>query len=217
VRKKGARSGVKGRPRVEVPLKVVDAAERLFAERGFSGATTRQICHATGLSASSIYYHFGSKRGLYRYILDYTSEKRAREFEEIKGGSIGLWEKLDRMIERFVRFCAEEAVFIKLVKREQMELREDVVSDLAASPLSRLAYALRDVIRDLGYQGSSEMLVASILGMVVHRYEARTTWQYLEGFENDITDCDAVTDHVKTLIHAGICQCLPEQRPIDSV
>jgi AcrR family transcriptional regulator len=45
--------------------KILDAASRLFAERGFSNVSVRDICKATGTTAPVVYYHFGSKKGLF--------------------------------------------------------------------------------------------------------------------------------------------------------
>jgi AcrR family transcriptional regulator len=44
---------------------LLDAAEALFAQRGFYGVTTRQVANAAKVDDALIYYHFGSKRGLF--------------------------------------------------------------------------------------------------------------------------------------------------------
>ncbi len=46
--------------------RLLDAALRLFAARGYEGATTREICEAAGANLSAIRYYFGDKAGLYR-------------------------------------------------------------------------------------------------------------------------------------------------------
>ncbi|MCX7096493.1 MAG: CerR family C-terminal domain-containing protein [Methylococcales bacterium] len=45
---------------------LVLAALRVFAEKGFEGATTRTICELAGANISAIRYYFGDKAGLYR-------------------------------------------------------------------------------------------------------------------------------------------------------
>jgi AcrR family transcriptional regulator len=45
------------------------AAAREFADRGFAGASVDRIALAARLNKAMIYYHFGSKAGLYREIL----------------------------------------------------------------------------------------------------------------------------------------------------
>ena len=44
--------------------KILDAAEQAFAEFGFAGASLRQIVADAGVNLATVYYYFGSKRGL---------------------------------------------------------------------------------------------------------------------------------------------------------
>lgn len=44
-------------------------ASRLFAEKGYVKASTREICQAAQLNVAAIHYHFGGKDGLYREVL----------------------------------------------------------------------------------------------------------------------------------------------------
>ncbi|MCX7102586.1 MAG: CerR family C-terminal domain-containing protein [Methylobacter sp.] len=45
---------------------LIMAALRIFAEKGFGSATTRNICELAGTNISAIRYYFGDKAGLYR-------------------------------------------------------------------------------------------------------------------------------------------------------
>lgn len=42
------------------------AALRIFADKGFKGASTREICQLANVNLSAIPYYFGSKAGLYK-------------------------------------------------------------------------------------------------------------------------------------------------------
>jgi AcrR family transcriptional regulator len=46
--------------------RLIRAALRLFAEKGYESATTRDIAEAAGANISAIRYYFGDKAGLYR-------------------------------------------------------------------------------------------------------------------------------------------------------
>lgn len=48
----------------ETRKRLLDSAERLFAERGFEGTSMRAITQAAGTSVSAANYHFGSKEKL---------------------------------------------------------------------------------------------------------------------------------------------------------
>ena len=50
--------------------RILDAAEFLFADRGFAGAGMRDIANSVGLNPASLYNHFESKQVLYERVLE---------------------------------------------------------------------------------------------------------------------------------------------------
>ncbi len=63
----GRVAGVKAE---ETRARILDAATRLFAERGFDGVRTRDLASASGANVATVAYHFGDKRGLYDAVVD---------------------------------------------------------------------------------------------------------------------------------------------------
>jgi AcrR family transcriptional regulator len=53
----------------ETRERLLKAAERLFADRGFKQVTVRDICQAARANVAAVNYHFGDKLGLYREVL----------------------------------------------------------------------------------------------------------------------------------------------------
>jgi AcrR family transcriptional regulator len=49
---------------------ILDAAERLFAERGFARTTIKQIGREAGVNSALLYYYFADKDRLYREVLE---------------------------------------------------------------------------------------------------------------------------------------------------
>jgi TetR/AcrR family transcriptional regulator len=47
---------------------ILDAAEKLFAERGFAGTSMRTLAVAAGTSQALLHHHFGTKAGLYEAV-----------------------------------------------------------------------------------------------------------------------------------------------------
>ena len=65
--------------------KILRAAARLFAQKGFSGTSVRDIVALAGENVSAVNYHFGSKQKLYRATLEYlldTFRKRLWQSDE---------------------------------------------------------------------------------------------------------------------------------------
>lgn len=59
---------VQGRDSEATRCAVLNAAQRLFAKKGFAGTSMRDISSASGISQPLIHYHFGSKEGLYSEV-----------------------------------------------------------------------------------------------------------------------------------------------------
>jgi TetR/AcrR family transcriptional regulator len=66
-----ARRGT-GRKRQRNESRILEAAERVFAERGFAAATTAAIALQAGLPKANLHYYFRTKRALYARLLDET-------------------------------------------------------------------------------------------------------------------------------------------------
>lgn len=49
--------------------RLIDAAAKLFADRGFENVPVREICKASQANVAAVNYHFGDKAGLYRAVV----------------------------------------------------------------------------------------------------------------------------------------------------
>src|SRR4051794_4654288 len=54
---------------IDTKQKILDAAEQLIAEQGYTGTSLRQIIASAGVNLASIHYHFGSKEELLDQLL----------------------------------------------------------------------------------------------------------------------------------------------------
>ncbi|MBU8809285.1 TetR/AcrR family transcriptional regulator [Mycolicibacterium goodii] len=55
---------------VDTRQRVIDAACRCFAQYGYGPATNNQIAEMAGVTAGSVYYHFGTKNKLFEAVCD---------------------------------------------------------------------------------------------------------------------------------------------------
>lgn len=103
---------------------ILDAAETLFAERGYGGASLQEIGRAAGVSRGTPGYFFGSKEGLYAAVLErafaaelrFVGEAQARA--AAAGG--GAEAELAAVVASFVEFLAAHPAFVRLVEREAL-------------------------------------------------------------------------------------------------
>lgn len=82
--------------------RLLSEASRIFAEKGFATASTREICQAAGLNVAAIHYHFGGKEGLYRAALVGPIEALSTQLQGFDAPGLTLQESLQRLLGGFV-------------------------------------------------------------------------------------------------------------------
>lgn len=64
---------------------IVEAAARVFEQRGYAGTTTNHIAATAGVSVGSLYQYFPNKDSILVELLDHHMQQVAAVFEEIRG------------------------------------------------------------------------------------------------------------------------------------
>ncbi|SEQ16329.1 transcriptional regulator, TetR family [Azotobacter beijerinckii] len=72
----------RGRPRTFDPEQLLDQAMQVFWQRGYEATSLQDLLAATGLSKSSLYQSYPSKRALFEAALRHYCVQRRRELRE---------------------------------------------------------------------------------------------------------------------------------------
>ena len=120
---------------------IVGAATRVFAEKGFRRATTREVARAAGVSEGTIYNYFEDKDALLMAILNglNETERRAEDFEE--GMSTDFRGFLKEYLRRRMSLIWENREVFRVVLSEMLvnaELREMYLRQVV-EPTMRIA------------------------------------------------------------------------------
>ena len=105
---------------------ILDAAEALFAEKGYDGTSLQEICDRAGVTRGLPNYFFGSKEELYRSVLERTfALTLTRELlmflrEQAHRPGARLDESLSVVIERIFDFLVTHPTFIRLTEWEAL-------------------------------------------------------------------------------------------------
>ncbi len=82
--------------------RLLGEASRIFSEKGFAKASTREICEAARLNPAAIHYHFGDKEGLYRAVLSAPIEGMAAQIAGFDAPALTLGQSLQHLLRGFV-------------------------------------------------------------------------------------------------------------------
>ena len=81
------------KPPKETQLRLLDAAEELFMQHGFEGASMRMLTARAGVNLAAVNYHFGSKDALieavFRRRLDPMNAQRLAELDRLEAEADG--------------------------------------------------------------------------------------------------------------------------------
>jgi AcrR family transcriptional regulator len=100
--------------------RILDAAVEVFAEKGFLGASTREIARRAGTNQGLITYHFRSKDELWRAAADSVFEKLGRQLAE-RVNALELADPRERAreaIRQYVRFAAAHPELFRIMVDE---------------------------------------------------------------------------------------------------
>lgn len=103
-------------------LRLLSAAERLFAERGFLAVRLEDIGAAAGVSGPAIYRHFPSKEALLVELLVGISTRLLAGAREARARSSGAAAALDDLIDFHLDFALGEPDLIRIQDRDLAHL-----------------------------------------------------------------------------------------------
>lgn len=101
-------------------------ATRLFAEKGYAGTSTREICLAAQANVAAIHYHFGGKEGLYREVLLAPIRELLARFEGYDDPALPLPDALRLVLGAFLHPVTGPGEDPRAAQMQRLHLREMV-------------------------------------------------------------------------------------------
>jgi AcrR family transcriptional regulator len=98
--------------------KILEAADVLFGEYGFEGASTRRIARHSGVNKALIHYHFNTKDDLFFSVLDSYYERLSAVLVNALGGEGSIRQRFRRLLDEYVDFLTANRNFSRIVQRE---------------------------------------------------------------------------------------------------
>ncbi len=160
-------------------LRILDAAEKVFAKAGWIGATTQEIARAAKVNEVTLFRHFGNKQLLFIALVGRFIEARQQAVAGGLAGNAPMEEVLARFAESHHRSLIKSADFIRTMLgeagRHPKELRK--VIDGTAKPLRDQMLRLlgewqrRGEIRaDVDCEAALDLFSAMFFGNAIKRH-----------------------------------------------
>lgn len=160
-------------------IAILDAAERLFGQRGFAATTVKQIGTEAGVNSALMYYYFADKETLYRATLQ-------RVIADLASGSsqrIASVDDPEMAIRAFVRFQVEFLLarphLPRLLIRELVDHEAahawDYIPQLTATTFARLCEMIRQGQRSGRFRPGIDPVFGAIhtVALVAYAFIAR--------------------------------------------
>ncbi len=191
--------------------RLLEAAGRVFATRGFEGATVREIVRAAGANVAAVHYHFGDKVKLYEQALIEAHRATLKLEPDLEAyAEVAPADALRRQVGRIVRAVLEEGVadwHRSLLLRELVEpssASEALAREVIRPRLERLMATLRRLRPDLEDR-ALQLMVFSLIGQCLFYRIGRGVVPYLTGGRSfGPSDADFVADHVTGVMLAAL-------------
>lgn len=103
--------------RANTAVRILDAAEQIYADYGYEGTSLRQIAEAVGIKEPSLYKHFAGKDAIYNAVIERTVRPLIDAMEQWFDKDITLSEVMD-VPERMMQLLAEHPHGVRLLHRE---------------------------------------------------------------------------------------------------
>ncbi len=126
-------------PRSVREQEIIDAALRVFSERGYHAAVVEEIADLAGISKPMVYLYLGSKEGLFIACVRREAQRLVTAFREAAGAGdtpeLRLWAGLSA----FFGFVAEHRASWVVLHRQAPGQSEAIAAELAAVRRSVMA------------------------------------------------------------------------------
>ena len=173
------------RPKIDPPReRLLDAAGAVFAERGFDGATIREITRAAGVNVAAVNYYFRDKDELYAATLRH-AHTAACDLPYDREASMDAEERLHAFVENLLRRFLDPRRprwHGQLMAREMAEptrLFDQVVEEAFRPKCAWLQRALADLCGANFSSAELDYVATSIIGQCTFYRQNRAIIQRL--------------------------------------
>ena len=167
--------------------KILSHATDVFCDKGYEGASMRDLSRASGMSLAGLYHYFGSKERLLYLIQKNTFSTIVDELKERLDGVMDPEQRIHIFIQNHLEYFVTNQSGLKVLAHEDEALKNGFNSEIASIKREYYRICLRlmeDLKRERNLDFNSRTAVMSLFGMINWIY----TWYNprQDGTANDL-------------------------------
>jgi AcrR family transcriptional regulator len=175
----------------EKQRRIMEAAEELFAEKGFDGTSVRDIAEEAGVNLAMISYYFGSKDKLMESLFKYRGESIKLQLENmIENKELSSLQKVYALIDNYIDRIMKQQCFHKILSRIQMVELKGITTQL----IHELKRTNQELVKKLIQEGQRRgefkknidvpLMMATLVGTTSHLVTTQHYYRKLNNLES---------------------------------
>jgi TetR/AcrR family transcriptional regulator, regulator of cefoperazone and chloramphenicol sensitivity len=197
-------------PAPEAKQRLLEAAEEIFAEKGFTAATVREIAERASVNIAAINYYFGDKERLYIEAVKFAHECSGKQHRppELPPNTPPI-EKLRAFIWGMTIGMTAPArpSSLQLLMRE-LGHPTTAAKEVVREYIQPMAFQLRDIVHELmpGLPESQNLMIGfSIIGQLLYYRQNRPVSELIFGKAHvDALTTEQIAEHVTQFTLAAL-------------
>jgi AcrR family transcriptional regulator len=186
---------------------ILDAAISVFAEKGFSGANVDEIVARVQTTKPSLYYHFGSKEGLFAAVLEDVYSGMREIERSLKLERLSSVAAMRKLVEITFDYHAAHPDWIRLISVANIHVAKHIAGSESLVPsnsaiLGILRELLQRGVREGAFRDDVDALHLHLLinSFCFYRVSNRHTWKVI--FKRDLEAAADAKKQRETIVQA---------------
>jgi AcrR family transcriptional regulator len=180
--------------------RILSKAIVLFAQKGFSGLSMRQLAQAVDMSVAAIYHHFPDKNALYLESVRFAFSDKEQVFAQVWESTRSAEEKLGGFIRSLLDVMLQDRDFHRLMQREILDANPERMQLLAQGVFKRQFCLLMQLATELAPEQDAHLVATSVLGVTTYHVEYQPLLKNFPGWKPENERPEVIAAHVTELL-----------------
>ncbi len=154
--------------------KIIEAANKLFSQRGYAATKTRDIAEEAGVNLALLNYYFGSKENLYKMVVQEKLKMLLGAMKPILSDEhIPLEGKIESITENYTNLLLENEELPIFILNE-LSVNKDIFMEITQSARQVAQPVIERQLKERNIQMSAADLVVNTLSLNIFPFVAKS-------------------------------------------